>query len=249
MYFSNKKHLLSYSILATSIIRLLGSFIEAVSRILIRKSMESAPDMADEVLWQIQLGSSVLQLLLICGVFYIAYKKLYRYKSLVDEDDRLEMGRLQQEMLGKNLSSLSADAIGQLLQLWAVILIGAETVYNVSSMIYRNFVMELMSVTEADANFVSLYNLTHGFKYLEMLTAILLGVVVTGIFLKDILLKLVASLIALAFLLSFGIFRMQTVSFLGREVGIVWTSVIFHLTELFGLLLFSIYLSRRYKGL
>ena len=35
----------------------------------------------------------------------------------------------------------------------------------------------------------------------------------------------------------------------GQMVGIVWTSIIYHLTETVGLFLLAVYLSRRYRGL
>jgi hypothetical protein len=97
--------------------------------------------------------------------------------------------------------------------------------------------------------FVVIYNMTHGFKYLEMLSAILLGVVITGIFLNDRFLKVASMAILLFFLLSFGVLQMQTISFFGREIGIVWTSTIHHVTETLGLVFLSLYLSKRFKGL
>ena len=51
------------------------------------------------------------------------------------------------------------------------------------------------------------------------------------------------------YLLAFGLFQMQTVSLMGREIGIVWTSIIYHITETAGLLILSLYLTKRYKGL
>ena len=100
-----------------------------------------------------------------------------------------------------------------------------------------------------DGTFVMLYNMTHGFKYIEMLCAILLGVVMTGIFLSDPYLRIASLVILVLFMLAFGVFQMQTVSLMGRSVGIVWTSLIYHATETLGLFLLSLYLSRKYRGL
>jgi hypothetical protein len=100
-----------------------------------------------------------------------------------------------------------------------------------------------------DGTFVMLYNMTHGFKYLEILAAILLGVVMTGIFLNDRYLKLASLVILTLFLISFAVMQMQTVYLMGREVGIVWTSIIYHLTETLGIIFLSGYLNIRYKGL
>ena len=51
------------------------------------------------------------------------------------------------------------------------------------------------------------------------------------------------------FLASFAALQMQTVFFMGHEVGIVWTSIIYHATETIGLLVLALYLSKKYKGL
>ena len=252
MYFGKDKHLLSYSIMAAALIRFSTSSLEGLFRFILKKGNELSPDMMDEVLWRYQLAGSVFKIVTIAIVFFIAWKKLKKYRGVVDEDDRYEMGQLQEEYLGNNLSSLSADAIGQLLQIWAVILIGVECVYTVSTVIYRRFTAELMLLVVSGAqysSFVTLYNLSHGFKYIEMLTAILLGFFMTGIFLKDNRVMVVTTVIAAVFLLAFGIVQMHTVSLPGREVVIVWTSVIFHLTETVGLLIFSVYLARKYRGL
>jgi hypothetical protein len=132
--------------------------------------------------------------------------------------------------------------------------VGAELIYVFTSIMYRRFIgilMDALSLGEGmtDGTFVMLYNMTHGFKYLEILSAILLGVVMTGIFLNDRFLKLSSMAILLVFLISFSALQMQTVYLMGREIGIVWTSLIYHVTETLGLFLLSLYLSRHYKGL
>lgn len=114
--------------------------------------------------------------------------------------------------------------------------------YVFTSIMYRRFIGMLMdalsgSSSLTDGTFVMLYNMTHGFKYLEMLSAILLGVVMTGIFLNDRAMKLSSFAILALFLISFAVLQMQTVNLMGREVGIVWTSIIYHITETVGLVL------------
>ena len=252
MYFSRKTHFLSLAIMLAALIRLSGSMIEGLIRMVVNRNVTLTPDMMDSILWNVQAGCSLAEISLIALVFYLSLKKLRRYKGLVDEDDYAQMGRLQEEVFGKNISSLSADSIEQLLQMWAVILIGAECVYFCSSIVYKRFTTELMLLLfggQQYTSFVSIYNLAHGFKYLEMLTAIVLGVVMTAIVLHDRYLKIAAAVITLVFLLAFGIFQMQTIQVSGRQIGIVWTSVIFHLTETFGLFILSVYLSKRYRGL
>ena len=119
---------------------------------------------------------------------------------------------------------------------------------------YRRFIgMLIDALSESDGmtdgTFVMLYNMTHGFKYLEILAAILLGVVMTGIFLNDRYLKLFSLVILVMFLLAFSVLQMQTVYLMGREIGIVWTSIIYHVTETIGLVALSVYLAKAYRGL
>ncbi len=256
MYFSKHKHLLSVAIMLSAVIRLAGSLLEGVVRMIVNRSTNLSPDMMDAALWNAQAIFSALEIVAIFLVFFLSWRKLRRYTGLIDEDDRGELGRLQEEVFGSHLSTLSAESIEQLLQIWGVILAGAEVVYYVSSLIYKRFTTELMLLVlggggqvTSYTSFVSIYNLTHGFKYLEMFTAILLGVAMTAIFLHDRYLKITAIVITALFLMAFGIFQMQTLSLAGRQIGIVWTSVIYHLTETLGLFALSLYLSRRYKGL
>lgn len=254
MYISMKKHILSNSIMFVALLRIFSAASEGLIRFFIKKSSTTNPDMVDSYLWNTQIAFSVLQILITITIFFLAWKKLNHYMTLIPESDQKEMGDLQKEFLGNNIASLSVSSISRLLQLWAVIFVGAELIYDFSSVMYRQFISILMEALSSgtgltDGSFVMLYNMTHGFKYLEILSAILLGVVMTGIFLNDKFLKLLSVAIIALFLLAFGVFNMQTVSLMGREIGIVWTSIIYHATETLGLALFSFYLSKRYKGL
>ena len=252
MYFSKKTHLLSYAIMASAVIRLAGSAAESLIRTLLNKTASLLPDMLDAIMWKVQTVSSGIQIILIALVFYLSWKKMNKLKGLIAEEDRAELGRLQEEALGEHLSSLSANDVGKLIKMWAIILIGAEFVYFLSSVIYRRFTLELMLLVISSARYESftyIYNMSHGFKYLEMMTALLLGVIMTGIFLGDGRLKIVAAVIAAAFLLSFGLFQMTSIDVSGKLVGIVWTSVIFHFTETVGLFVLAVYLAKHYRGL
>ena len=187
-------------------------------------------------------------------IFFVNWKRLNHYVSVIPPEDRQSMGDLQKEYFGDNLASLSVSSVNRLLQLWAVIFVAAEFTYLFTSIMYRRFIGILMDALSngeamADGTFIMLYNMTHGFKYLEILSAILLGFVMTGIFLNDKYIKLGSLAILVLFLISFEALQMQTVNLLGREVGIVWTSLIYHITETLGLFMLSIYLAIRYKGL
>ena len=210
--------------------------------------------MLDIMLWHCQLVISVIQIAITSVIFYLIWRRLSHYMNIIPKEDRKQMGDLQKEFFGENLATLSVSSVNRLLQLWAVIFVGAELIYVFTSIMYRRFIgmlMDALSTSDgmSDGTFVMLYNMTHGFKYLEILSAILLGVVITGIFLNDRYLKIASFVILLLFLLSFGALQMQTVYLMGREIGIVWTSIIYHVTETVGLFLLSLYLSIRYKGL
>ena len=252
MYFSRHKHLLSVPMMLSALARLACSTCRAIIRIIMNRNNSMTPDMINTFLWRVQTFFSFFEIVVIAVVFYLTWKKLTCFRDTIEADDRKEIGRLQEETLGTKLSSLSAEAIMQLLQLWAVILIGAESVYYISSLIYRRVTSQLiLLITDVNQykDFFSIYNQTHGFKYLAMLTAILLGIMMTAIFLRDRRLGIAVLMIAVLFLFAFGILQMQTITFTGREIGIVWTSVIFHLTETVGLFGFSVYLAKHYKGL
>jgi hypothetical protein len=254
MYINMKKHILSNAIMMVAVIRIVAAALEGFCRFIIKKSSGLSPDMMDTYSWNLQMCISVLQIIVTTTVFFVSWKKLNHYMELVPKDDQKEMGDLQKEFLGKNIASLSVSSISRLLQLWAVIFVGAELIYDFTSIMYRRFIAVLMDALAtgtglSDGTFVLLYNMTHGFKYLEILTAILLGVVMTGIFLNDRFLKLSSMAILLVFLISFASIQMQTVYLMGREIGIVWTSMIYHITETIGLFLLSLYLSKHYKGL
>lgn len=254
MYLNTKNHFLSKSIMLAAIVKIVAAFCEGGIRLFMRKSTLLSPDMLDIYLWHSQIAISLLQIFVTALIFYLAYKKLNYYIKLFDRDDLKGMGELQKEYLGDNIASLSVSSVNRLLQLWAVIFVGAELIYVFTSIMYRKFIgmlMDALSLGEGmtDGTFIMLYNMTHGFKYLEILSAILLGVVMTGIFLNDRLLKLASTAILAVFLLSFAVLQMQTVYLMGREVGIVWTSIIYHATETIGLFILSLYLTKKYKGL
>ena len=254
MYISVKKHILSKAIMSVAVIKLIAAVVEGVLRFFIQRANTSSPDMLDLKLWHSQLAISLVQILITAVIFYVTWDRLNRYVSVVPPEDRRSMGDLQKEVFGDNIASLSVSSVNRLLQLWAVIFVGAELIYLFTSIMYRRFIGMLMDALSSgegmtDGTFIMLYNMTHGFKYLEILSAILLGVVMTGIFLNDRYIMLGSLAILLLFLVSFGAIQMQTVYLMGREIGIVWTSLIYHITETLGLFLLSLYLSVRYKGL
>ncbi len=130
---------------------------------------------------------------------------------------------------------------------------GVQLMYEVFSEVYRHFVLDLYQAVVkytgvTSDTYTSLYNLSHSFKYQGMLIALLLGVIMTAIFLDDKTLMLVTILAASIYLLSATGLEMMTLSVLGESVGIVWSSVIFHLIDTIGMIGLALYLRIKYHG-
>lgn len=254
MYINQKEHIISKVLCQSAIVRLSGEAVNAIARVSINHVQGLKPDMLNVTFDNFVSIVSTIQVIIIASCFYSAYTRLTHLRSIVPKDDYAEMAKLQEELGEGKISTLSSYSIMQLLQLWAAIMIGVQIVYDVTSKAYQSFIEQIsLMVDLTDENtvlaFVSLYNNTHGFKYIGMFIAISLGVFVTGVFLKDIQLKISAFIIMGCFMLAFAILQMNTITVLEKTFGIVWTSVIFHLIQTVGLFAFSVYLSKKYKGL
>ena len=140
MYLNTKNHFLSKSIMLAAIVKIVAAFCEGGIRLFMRKSTLLSPDMLDIYLWHSQIVISLLQIFVTALIFYLAYKKLNYYIKLFDRDDLRGMGELQKEYLGDNIASLSVSSVNRLLQLWAVIFVGAELIYVFTSIMYRKFI-------------------------------------------------------------------------------------------------------------
>ena len=252
MYVSRKEHYLSNSLYWAAGIHTAANAILAVTRRIARIKNSNVPDMENGIIWASQIAVSAMLVLFMAFVFINSYEKLKKAMSVVDESDHLRMAVLQQEVMGSKVPALTGDSIAKLIELWGAILVGIRMVYDICSLIYRRFILDLIDLSEESANseeFIAIYNNTHGFKYIGLLVALLIGVLMTGIFLNDRLLKLVSLIIMTFFLLSFVLLGMHTFTVGGYSIGIVWTSVIFHLFETVGLLLVGVHLRRNYIGL
>jgi len=255
MYISKNKHVLSGALMGSALINIAGSAFLSVYRIVLADKVPLLfPAMSSDPVWYGQVFVSVIQEIATMIVFYKAYKKLVRYRGLVENDDFIEMAKLQEEMIPGSISTLSSYSIGQLLQVWAVILIGVRFIYDLSAIVYRDFVMKISEVVIAASlfggvNLSEIYNNTHGFKYIGMFTAVVLGTTITAIFLRDNFLKGLCMGVTVFFMLAFVVMNMGNISIFGMDVGIVWTSIIFHICETVGLMGLAVYLGRRYRGM
>ena len=273
------RHILSKTLLAAAIVDILSAGMNLYCRMARAKSVPAfLPFMTDDTLWNDQLVVSVIQVTMTSIVFLTAFMRYSGYRRSVteleqtgflkemitekagekeDADDAAGMSVSAQEIKpeGSRQTTLSVRAILQLLQIWACILIGVRVIYDICVSIYRGYVEEMAGLFSAGGNLnvqegmVALYNGTHGFKYIGMFIAIILGILVTGIFLKDRFLWIFSAALTGIFMIAFVTLQMGTITIAGRDYGIVWTAVIFHLVQTIGILLLSVYLRRRYQGL
>ena len=253
MYLNNCKHYLSKAICFSTLIRLLVQILNAVSRFVFASGL-SEPDMLNSNIFNFNTACNVIVILLIAMIFFRYLKELRNIMSIVLDDDIEKMGMMQKQFIPEGISSLKAESIFQLLEIWASIMMFIQVMSIVSSYQYKRFVSVLYEIIPMDSyesavDFSAIYNLTHGFKYIGMFAALIIGIFTTAVFLKDRFLKILAVALTLVFLMAFTAFQMITVDMEIKIISIVWTSVIYHGLETIGLLLFSLYLAKSYKGL
>ncbi len=243
---------MSNVILSVTMIRFVSFVISGIVRASIRKG-GLEPDMADGMIWHVQSAVAAVSVLISAAVFIIALHRVRHFMSVIPEEERDAMAALQQEAFGNANSALNAEIIRKLLETWFVIFVGVQLMYEVFSEMYRHFATGLydaivhgVGITSETYN--SLYNISHSFKYQGMLVALMLGVIMTAIFLDDKTLKLVAILGASVYLLSSTGFEMATFSVMGQDIGIVWSSVIFHVIDTIGMAALALYLRIKYHG-
>lgn len=262
---SLRKYLLSWTMLNVAVVNLLFAGANGLLRIRINRVGFANPDMLDDRYWKAQMLLSGVQVVMIACLFMFSYWTLLRdYRRLIADGkadaglhslrQRAVSAADQKKGAAQNATVLSGKTILQLMQLWAVILVGVKVVDVIFTDIYRSFIADLfqlfnLSDSKSMGMFRSLYNNTHAFKYVGMLIAISLGIFITGIFLSDRILKIAAIGLMILFILSATFMQMGTYTFLNWSVAIVWSSVILQILQTLGLLSFSLYLSIRYQGI
>lgn len=253
MYLNSQRHYLSKAICISSLLSLFTQLLNALARILF-KSKQSGPDMLNTQVFSINIVIQIILIGFIVLIFLHYIKKMRHLIQIINEDDSDEMAALQKKYIPDSISTLRGESIYQLLEIWAVIMIFVQIISLVSNYKYKSFVSGLYEVLPMDTyenavTFSDIYNSTHGFKYIGMFSAIVIGIFVTAVFLKDRFLKILATGVTIFFVLAFTIFQMVTFYTEVKIISIVWTSVIYHGLETIGLISFSIYLSKHYKGL
>lgn len=253
MYLNTTKHYLSKSICISALISLLAQIINAISRVVLSSHL-SEPDMLNSMIFNFNTAVQAIVIMLIFCIFWRNLKEMKNIMSIVLDDDYEKMGILQKEFIPEGISTLKAEAIFQLLEMWASILIFIQIMSMVSNYQYKRFVSSLYDIIPMDSYenavaFSGIYNSTHGFKYIGMFSALIIGIFISAVFLKDRFLKFTVAVITVVFLLAFSIFQMFTFATELKIISIVWTSVIYHGLETVGLIMFSFYLAKHYKGL
>ncbi len=253
MYLNTRKHYLSESICSSALIGLFSQCSNALSRIFFSSNL-SEPDMLNSTIFISNMCIQLIVTLFIVLIFTRNIRKMRNIMKIVKEDDTEEMGLLQKQYIPDGISTLTASDIYQLLEIWASILLFIQVMSMVSSYQYKRFVSDLyriipMDTFEQAVDFSGIYNSTHGFKYIGMFSALIIGIFVSAVFLNDRFLKILSVIITAVFILAFCIFQMITFDMDIKIISIVWTSVIYHGLATIGLLLFSFYLVKHYKGL
>jgi len=253
VYINFRRHYLSKAICISAIAGLAGQVLNAFSRIIFN-SNPLRPDMLNNSFFGFSIVIQLIVVFLIFGVFLHYIRKIKQAIYVIDEDDLDEVAMLQKKYIPNTISTLKGESIYQLLEIWAVILIFVQIISLVSNYEYKRFISglyELLPVYSADnaVTFAEIYNYTHGFKYIGMFSAIIIGIFVTAVFLQDRFLKILATVITFIFILAFMVFQMVTFETQIKIISIVWTAVIYHGLETLGLFAFSLYLAKHYRGL
>jgi len=235
-------------------LNMLAEFIDAIARKCLSQGASLTPDILNEGVAKVEFVLVVIQLIVLLALFFRAFKQIKYYRNLIDAEDEELMAQLQREVLPDKLSTLPIKSIEILTKVWAAILIAVRVVYELTSTAYRALIAQLTNmINMADAQaymaFVAFYNSSHGFKYAGMLIAIGIGIFVTGVFLRDRFLILSSLGLVTVFIFAF-IFVNRSQFFIGTTaLGIVWTSVIFHLIQTVGLFVMAFYMRKKYRGL
>ena len=138
MYINTKKHYLSKSIYISAGIGLLAQIVNAVSRFFFDTKVPE-PDMLNQVIFIVSMVLQVIVILVIIFVFSNNIRKMRHIVRLMQDDESDEMAILQRNYIPDDISTLKAEAIYQLLEIWVSIFVFVQIMSLVSNYEYRNF--------------------------------------------------------------------------------------------------------------
>ncbi len=253
MYLNSKTHYLSHCLLITAMLNIAYMGLTAVFRFLFGDNT-SVPDNINPLIYHSQLIMELITIALIFIIFYRAMKDLKSKIALIESDDYDNIASLQKEFMSDKLSTLRGESILQLLEIWGTILVVVQIMSIVANYQYKKletilYDLIIIFLNGSPTYYNEVYNSSHGFKYICMFTALMLGISITGIFLNDKYIKLAFYVLVVFFLVSFVALEMITFYTSLKIISIVWTSVITHGLETIGLIILAIYLKNHYRGL
>ncbi len=247
MFVSRENHILSNALIGTAMINICIAVLGVIVRLGLGRSFTNLPDLIGEYREIIHNVIVIIRLFLVAFLFWQARKSLRLYRDRSSREEYIEAAKLLERQDSQKTTALSLYSVGQLLQMWRFILVDISLLQEVSGAMYQIWIHKLSDdvLNRNSEVFVNIYNATHGFKYIGMITALIIAIYVTGLFLRDNKLKNVAMLLMGSFVIAFVFLQMRSIRFVGRSIGVVWTSVLFHGTETFGLLALGVYLRRK----
>ena len=144
----------------------------------------------------------------------------------------------------------------QLLFIWGVILVPIQLVYDLSTIIYNRmlgmiwFILNSSYVENREVLYAMFYDSSHGFKYMGMFMAIVIGIIMTGILLERRRLVLISGVLITIFMISFAAINMHTMEFetLSLNIGLNTTSLLFHLLTTVGMFVLGLFVIRNYQS-
>ena len=143
--------------------------------------------------------------------------------------------------------------VRKLMVLWGVILIPMQLINDTCAALYTRMLETIASVfiqegVDKDGRiFALIYDMSHGFKYICIFLAILLGLVMTAEILERRKLMIVPGVAGVLFMLAFTLLRMESTAIGSIQIGVNWTSLIFHGLNTVGLFGIGMYIERLYR--
>ncbi len=226
MNLNQKPQILTRTLFITSLINLVFAIINSAVRLIMNVDGSVIPDMLNESYWYFQVVLFILQTIMTVIVFVQGFH------------------------IAKREQITPTENAFMLLKIWAAVLVGVKLIYNLSSILYRHFIEELLGLvapsdTEAMRAFSVLYVNTHSLKYVGILLAIALGIFVTGTLYHDRPLQIASVILVIIYFTASSFLQMAEITVLDRPLAIVWASVIFHVLQTVGLMAMSGYLYKK----
>ena len=145
--------------------------------------------------------------------------------------------------------------VRKLLFIWGIILIPVQLIYDISTLLYNRMLGMIWLILNAtynvnnDVMYSMFYDSSHGFKYMGMFTAIIIGIIMTGVILEHRRLIYISAALMAIFMIAFATINMKTMNLdiLSIKIGVNFTALLFHALMTVGLLILGVYIIRSYR--